>query len=323
MVNILKIHDKKVDSEFMDLYQNGMRAGHYIGFEGARNHYNLRLGNTTILYGHPTSGKSQFMYQLLISMVVNYEMRPIIYSPETGTAAEIYCELIHCLTGKSMNKAHKNYISEKELYNAKAFVQEYFTVIEGNDEAGISFEQWFEIVKEAKKLYNCNLAVIDNWNDLDHNLKEKGNGLISEYLKYALPKWNRFAKYHNIHNIMVCHARNPTVEKGEQFPRAPRPDEIEGGSVWYAKAQSLICIHRNYIEHNGNFIQSNIVDIDIRKAKPKIVGTKGRFALGFDLIKNAYYEEFEGYQRYISTPFNNIDNNKSKVDSFYQNNIPF
>jgi hypothetical protein len=78
----------------MDLYQNGMRAGHYIGFEGARNHYNLRLGNTTILYGHPTSGKSQFMYQLLISMVVNYEMRPIIYSPETGTAAEIYCDII-------------------------------------------------------------------------------------------------------------------------------------------------------------------------------------------------------------------------------------
>jgi hypothetical protein len=57
--------------------------------------------------------------------------------------------------------------------------------------------------------------------------------------KSSLLNFTKFAK----HASWLFNLFSPwsvLVEKGEQFPRAPRPDEIEGGSVWYAKAQSLI-----------------------------------------------------------------------------------
>ncbi|MFK5283766.1 hypothetical protein ACI3PL_29740, partial [Lacticaseibacillus paracasei] len=70
-------------------------------------------------------------------------------------------------------------------------------------------DEWVELTKECIKDYGIKWSSIDNWNDVDHDLFSAG-GMISEYLKKALPKVNRLAKTQNIHAFIVCHARNPT-----------------------------------------------------------------------------------------------------------------
>jgi len=300
MVAIKRFND--ITGRIFDLHKNGNKQGVSTGFKTLDPYYTVRQSNTTIIYGRPTAGKTQFLFQLLVSLTSQFGYRHLVYSPESGSAEDIYAELIHCFTGKTFDKRFTNYISEAEIYSVQPFLQEYFTILDPSDERGVEFQEYIDIVKECKKDYKIDTSSIDNWNDIEHRLSD-GGGLISEYLKQTLPKWNRLAKSLNIHNFMVAHARNPTIVAGEQVPKAPRPDEIEGGSVWYAKAQNLICVDRDYEEINGSFQQSRTVTIDVKKVKPKIVGNKGAIKLEFDIRKNAYSEVINGINTYIKTPF--------------------
>jgi hypothetical protein len=291
MTKIIQLKD--VQSQLFDLHKNGNIPGFSTGFESLDKFYTVKLGSTTIIYGHPTSGKSQFLFQLLVNLSQKYGFRHLIYSPESGNAAEIFAEIAHVVSGKSFDKRSINYhISEKELYNVIPMISDYFKIIEPGDENGVNYQTWIELTKEAIVDYDIKTSSFDNWNDIEHNLKD-ANGMISEYLKLQLPKFNRLAKKNNIHCFGVAHARSPQIIVGQKFPEMPRPDEIEGGSVWYAKAMNLLGLHREYIENENGWIQSNDLTIDIKKVKPKIVGKKGRVVLNYNYWENKYYEKKE------------------------------
>jgi twinkle protein len=293
---------KQVRDEVFNLYENGLQPGVKIGFETIDPLYSVKMGTTTIIYGHPTVGKSQFLHELLKSLTCVHGLKGLMYSPETGNAAEIFAELIHNITGKTFDKKfHFNRIAESELYQVIPFIESYYNIIEPTNERGLEYDEFFELAKQAIKDFGIKWTSIDNWNDIDHYT----NGMmISEYLKKQLPKWNRFAKLNDIHNFMVCHARNPTIDKGEKFPTMPRPDEIEGGSVWYAKAMNLIGLHREYEERVNGFEQSTTLTVDIKKVKPRIVGSKGRATIVYNYYKNRYEHAGE----FIRTPFTIEDN---------------
>jgi len=296
----------KVMEQVMNLHRLGNIPGVRVGFENLDQHYSVKLGTSTIIYGHPTAGKSEFLKEISKPLTCKYGWKGLMYSPETGDAAEIFAELASALTWKTFDKRFSNYISEKELMNVMAFIQSNYIVIDNTDEKGLLLDEWVDLTKECIKDYGIKWSSIDNWNDVDHDLFSAG-GMISEYLKKSLPKVNRLAKTQNIHAFIVCHARSPTVISGESFPRPPRPDEIEGGSLWYAKAMSLIGLHRDYIETPNGWEQSNELIVDIRKVKPKIVGKKGQIRLKYNVNRNSYfYDMGHGYQ-YLETPFNEYE----------------
>lgn len=285
-----------ITDKLFDLRSKGSYPGMATGFQSLNPFYNIRRGNTTYITGYPTSGKTQVYIQLLCNTTSLYDWKHVLYTPETGMAEEIYAEIIHCLTGKSFHKHHFNYISEDELMKVKDYVHTYFKVIEPEDNA-CSLEHWFAAVDEVQKEFDIDTAGIDNWNDLEHNMSQYGQK-ISEYLKYQLPKFNRFAKERNIHGFLLVHPRNPDIIKGQKFPDAPRPDQIEGGSLWYAKAQSILIVHRDWsVEDNKT------TEIVIGKAKPKIVGKKGRIELEFDVRENCYYEQISTQTVYPLSQF--------------------
>jgi hypothetical protein len=294
----------EIQDQLFHMYKYGQNPGYKIGFKCLDDLYSIKEGRSTIIYGHPTSGKSQFLIQILCSLATKHGKKHLIYTPETGSAYEIYAEIIHCLTGKSFDKRSLNYhITEKELHNVIPFVHDYFKVIDV-DEKGLDFDEWLDITDEAIKDYDIFTSSVDNWNDIEHNSGQ----MISEYLKKQLPRVNRHARKNGTHNFIVAHARNPDMSKGDKFPPAPRPDEIEGGSVWYAKALNLICVHRDYEEFEDTWRQSSEAQIIIRKMKKRAEGRKGTAKLTFDVYRNAYFEGLERY--YLPTPFNGLENIK-------------
>jgi hypothetical protein len=302
----------------MELHRLGNVPGERIGFDNLDQHYTVKLGTSTIIYGHPTAGKSEFLKEITKPLTCRKGWKGMMYSPETGDAAEIYAELASALTWKTFDKRFDNYISEKELMNVMAFIQSNYIVIDNTDEKGLMLDEWVELTKQGIKDFGIKWSSIDNWNDVDHDLMGAG-GMISEYLKKALPKVNRLAKTQNIHAFIVCHARNPVVQNGDKFPSPPRPDEIEGGSLWYAKAMNLIGLHREYIETPNGWEQSNELTVDIRKVKPKIVGKKGRVKLQYNVKKSSYFNDTGmGYQ-YLQTPFNSYE--PTQTEQF--NQAPF
>ena len=303
MAKIIEL-DSNIQEKIFHIYKNGQKPGLKVGFPSLDDIYSIAPKRTTIIYGRPTDGKSQFLIQVLCALACNHGKKCLIYSPETGDPYEIYADIIHCLTGKGFNLNSQNYrISEKELFNVLPFVKDYFKVIELEDKT-FDLDAYLEISEKAVKDFDVYSTAVDNWNDLDHI----SEAMVSEYLKRQLVKWNRHAKKHSYHGFLVAHARNVQMQKGEEYPKAARVDEIDGGYAWYAKAMNMINVYRPYEEHQEGWKQSNIAEIRAMKIKKRFEGKKGIAKLDFDLFQNCYYEN-RGDRFYLPTMFKKQNNN--------------
>ena len=297
MATIKRLFD--VNDKILRLRENSSDELLDTGFETLNPLYRVKPVGTTIIYGYPKMGKTEFLFQLLISLSVKYGRKHLIYSPESGSSEEIYAAIIHGLTGKTFDKRYHNYITEAEYYRVQPFVQEHFIVAEDTDEKGLNFDEYIKLVKDCKKDYGIHTSTIDNWNDIEHENYTN----VSDYLKRKLPKWNKLAASQKIHSFLICHAKNPIGIKNGELPKAPTPYEIDGGAAWIQKAYNMICINREYIELNGRTQLGNEVDIIIQKVKPRIVGNTGICKLDYDWIKKCYSETIDGRINVIDTGF--------------------
>ena len=297
MATIKRLFD--VNDKILHLRENSSDELLDTGFETLNHFYRVKPVGTTIIYGYPKMGKTEFLFQLLISLSVKYGRKHLIYSPESGSSEEIYAAIIHGLTGKTFDKRYHNYITEAEYYRVQPFVQEHFIVAEDTDEKGLDFNEYIKLVKDCKRDYGIHTSTIDNWNDIEHENYTN----VSDYLKRKLPKWNKLAASQKIHSFLICHAKNPIGIKNGELPKAPTPYEIDGGAAWIQKAYNMICINREYVEVNGKTQLGNEVDVIIQKVKPRIVGNTGICKLDYDWIKKCYSETIDGRINVIDTGF--------------------
>lgn len=287
------------------LQKHGQQRGYLVGFNNMDECYSVKAGTTTIIYGYPTSGKSQLLIQILVSLA-SQGKKSLVFTPETGTASEIYAEIIHCLTGKGFNNSLNYAILEHELYKVIPFVKDYFKVVE-IEEKSINPAMFIELTKQAIKDYGIFASAFDNWNDLSHNIESRED----LYIESILPMFNRLARKEQIHIFGVWHAKNPDISKG--MPRMPTPFDIKGGSAIYSKAMNLIGIHRLYEETAEGYKQTNTAELYFAKIKPKVVGKKGHAKLEYDFYQNCFYEN-RGERQYIKTPFKQNINNTINTD---------
>lgn len=298
MAVITRLFD--INEKVLNLRENSTDELLSTGFQTLDNYYMVKPSGTTIIYGYPKMGKTEFLFQLLISLSLNYRKKHLIYSPESGSAEEIYAAIIHGLTGKTFDKRYtSNYITEQEYYRVQPFVQEHFIVAEDTDEQGLNFDEYIKLVKTCKKEYGIHTSTIDNWNDIEHENYTN----VSDYLKRKLPKWNKLALTQKIHSFLICHAKNPIGLKNGELPKAPTPYEIDGGAAWLQKAYNMICINRDYVETNNGMQLGNEVDVILQKIKPRIVGKTGVCKLDYDWIRKCYNETVDGQIHYIESPF--------------------
>jgi len=281
--------------KILDLRENSNYPGVSTGFSSLTPFYTVRRGNTTWITGYPSAGKSQIYFQFLCNLTSARRWRHIIYSPETGNAEDIYAELIHVLTGKTFNKIYPNYITKKDLDVVIPYVINYFKIIEP-DNGDNSLAAFYDIAEGITKEFEIDTVGIDNWSDIEHDMLKRGT--ISEYLKFELPRFNMFAKNKNVHGFILAHPKSPIIPKGETGLPAPTMHTMEGGSLWAAKGQNIIIVHRDF--ENTDSITTNLI---ITKVKPKIVGKKGDIKLYYDVAANCYYEEIAGERIYPETLF--------------------
>jgi hypothetical protein len=299
----------KVEDKIFNLQKNGMEAGLKIGFPNLDSIYSVKAGTSTVIYGRPTSGKSQLYFQMLTSLACQGK-KSMLMTPETGSVEEIYAEIIQTLTGKRFHNDSLNYrITEQDLYRVIPFVKDYFYVIDV-DEKSPSVDEFIELTKEGIKDHDIFTSGFDNWNDLSHGQFNREDLYIEE----SIPKINRLARKERIHAFMIWHARNPDLPKNGEPPPPPSPFEIKGGSAVYSKAMNLICVDRPLEKTGEGFKQTNQAMVVVHKFKPKGHGGKGTAKLEFDYFKNCYYEN-RGERLYLPTPFNGISEVKEQSNN--------
>ena len=305
MSNYITANRIQTDTDY--LFQKGIDTGTYVGFNALGKYYNVKRGSTTYIAGIPSHGKSEFMFELLMSLSTHYGWKHALFTPETGSPVEIVAELAHKHIGRPFVK-NEYQMSIQEKYRADAWISEYFYLLTPND-SDLNIDGILKIALEIKREQGLDTLCIDPFNELNHDYT-KFAGREDKYLENTLGKIRRFARENDIHVFIVAHPKTLQMEKGIYLP--PTAFQFSGGAAWYAKAESILCVYRPDMT-------SNVVEIHVQKSKPKHTGQKGIARLYWDWKLSRYYEVLgDGTSQY--TTLNRITQPKANFGAIEPNN---
>lgn len=300
----------EISNEIEDLYNTGLSKGLYCGFEELYDYYSPKMGTTTYIYASPFSGKSEWWFEILISLSELYGMKHAIYSPETGTAKEIAAELISKAARKPFYSQMGGRITESEFFRYIDWVNEHFFIIDPK-ETDLTVDEFYEQVDEIEKMYDIKISttLADPFNEMRHNIS--GDGRQDLYIENKLGMVRRNAQLHNRHNVLITHTASQELIKvtGKDgrdiwFNPPPNPNKLSGGMAWNRKAMNLIALWRPPMglenPETGEPYADNEVHVIIQKFKPKGTGKRGTIKFYFDVSRNRYFEIHNGDPRYSS-----------------------
>ena len=289
----------KKPSTFFDdidnLREYGEEKGVYHGFQSLDDYISFKEGCTTIIYGAPYSGKSQFTFEVLVNLSEYYGQKHAIYSPETGSKERIAAEVmaVFCRKRNIFNDSEYS-INERMFENAKDFLDKHFFIAE--DYEGITVEGFFSSIESIESEYNIkiNNSVIDHMGLLNQDLISFG-GREDKWISHALKVVNNDALKNNRHNIVVAHviSQKPIITNGVSWFPPAHPREIAGGQNYFRLGQQIILVYRppaNLPDETGVPYEENAVIISVRKSKPKGIGKLGQVKIFYDWKTNRYYE---------------------------------
>ena len=228
-------------------------------------HYRCRLGQTTILTGYPSSGKSFFAMNIQAALTSLHGWKHFLYTPEMGSAEEIYLTLAEILTGVNVGYG----LNENVLYQILPFIHEHFFVFE--PDSSPTMESITKEVTKAAIEHDINTFSIDNLNDLSHNI----TGTQDIYFENQLLIFNQCAKNSKVHGFLLAHPAKP---QPDDLNLPPTPDKIKGGSAFWSKGQTILSL-RDANEH---------LQVAVYKAKPRYVAKKGDFLLKKEYKRSTY-----------------------------------
>jgi len=309
-----------VEQDLYAYHKYGAKKGVYVGFDAFDGFYNMKESGCTDWTGLPQSGKTELLLELLFNASEFYGWKHLLYVPDIGDSIEVMCALIHKYTGKTFDKQYKNYIDIKEAFKACDWLLQHFFILERIDpKATITPIQFWDYAINFKKTHGIHTATIDSWKDLYHPYSEYG-GNYAMYLSNVLPIRNMLSEQHNIHFHTIIHPKTPRRDKNGKLHH-PQTDDMEGGAQWNNSGKSIISVHRESYDNT-------IADIQILKAKPKIVGKRGMLSLNFDIVLSRYYETYPSGHKMYSHRETKIDLNERRNTDFLprtdeDNNTPF
>lgn len=289
-------------------YKEGRPKGYNIGFESIRKLYKVVLGYMTFLYGSPACGKTQFLFELLVNLSRFYGMKHAIFSPETGSADEIFEELVQIAAKGDFNNDRGKQMSEEDRDKWEAFIESHFIVIDPEElDVDLKVKDLLDYIGLLERKWNTKIhtITIDPWNDLNHDEMDMRDTYTEKQLKIC----RRHAKRNNQHIFICVHTRGqkPITRNGETYYPIPTAREISGGEAWFRRGFMMLAFWRpNFYKQSsqtikvfGRELRTNSTIIQIQKVKPKGVGSLGEVELFYDSTAHCYYDWDGSYARMI------------------------
>jgi len=285
--------------ELLRYRDKGAVRGVYLGFPLLHEHYTMSLPGVTDWTGFPQSGKSEVLLECLLNTSLYHGWKHLIYVPDIGDKNEIIAILIHKITGKTFDKRYvnSNYISEIEVLKELDWVLHHFKILNKTDlKSKITPYEFWDYAAQLNKDTpgGIQTASIDSWKDLRHDTT--GFARDDKYLEDVLSYRNSMAELHKMHFHTIIHPRGGTEKDKDGNRKAPKPDDLKGGSEWWNNGKCMITIHRPDGSNNG-------MEFIVTKAKPKSVAKQGKTDMFFDPKLNVYYWDYNGARKYASEKY--------------------
>ena len=300
-----------VNNELFDIRLQKDVRGKSIGWDWDILPYTIKEGCTTYIGSAPASGKTELWFEILINLSCLHNWNHVIFSPETGSSAEIFAELCYKYVGKPYVQG-QNSMSNSEQIVAEMFINEHFIVIDPIDE-DLTITKFYDLVDEIEKKEGMKIhtTTIDPWNELTEEFLPSDLGREDKYLSRILGTVRKNARKTGRHNCVINHVRDqPMVSSktiaGTDISYFPMPSarDFAGGQVWFRKGLSVLIPWRppyGLLDSDGNGAEKNEVHLKVAKSKPKGVSKNGVYKLYLDLDKYQYYMlDFKGNRIYAN-----------------------
>ena len=248
---------KDIEGEITDFVENGFKPGFQIGLQNFDSIFSTYTGQFITVTGIPSSGKSDFVDQMVVGYNNNYQWKTAFASPENAPT------YLHA--HKIMRKVWQDMPTKKDIgtdkWNQVAdHVNDNFFFI---DMERYTLEAVLRKGAELVKRKGIKCLVIDPFNKVRSN---DASGDVNVYTLEYLSKIEIFAKKYDVLVIVVAH---PTKMYKDANGRIEEPTmyNIKGGGEWYDASYHGLLVHRDY--------ENKTVKAKVLKVKFQNLGENG------------------------------------------------
>ena len=248
---------RDIEAEITDFVENGFKPGFQVGLPNFDSIFSTYTGQFITVTGIPSSGKSDFVDQMVVGYNVNYQWKTAFASPENAPT------YLHA--HKLMRKVWQDMPSKKDIGTDKwnqvaEHINDNFYFI---DMDIYSLEAVLRKGAELVKRKGIKCLVIDPFNKVRSN---DASGDVNVYTLEYLSKIEIFAKKYDVLVIVVAHPTKMYKDANGKIEE-PTMYNIKGGGEWYDASYHGILVHRDY--------EQRTVKAKILKVKFQNLGENG------------------------------------------------
>ena len=249
---------KDIEAEITDFVKNGFKKGYQIGLHNFDNIFSTYTSQFITVTGIPSSGKSDFVDQMVVGYNRNYEWKIAFASPEN---APTYLHA-HKLMRKVWEGMPTKYDIGTDKWNQVAqYVNDNFFFI---DMDRYTLESVLKKGAELVKRKGIKCLVIDPFNKIRDTNSNTDD--VNKYTMEYLTKIENFAKKFDVLVFIVAHPTKMYKDKEGKIEE-PTMYNIKGGGEWYDASYHGILVHRDW--------ENKTVKAKVLKVKFQNLGENG------------------------------------------------
>jgi len=234
MENVTTFRD--IEGEITDFVRNGFKPGFQVGLEHFDSIFSTYTGQFITVTGIPSSGKSDFVDQMVVGYNANYGWKTAFASPENQPTYLHAHKLMRKVwqgmpTKDDIGGDRWNQIADHCNSNFFHIDMERYTL-------DSVLRKGAELVK--RKGIKC--LVIDPFNKVRD---VGGSDDVNRYTMEYLAKIEIFAKKYDVLVFIVAHPTKMYKDKDGKIEE-PTMYNIKGGGEWYDASYHGILVHRDY-----------------------------------------------------------------------------
>lgn len=217
---------------------------HITGISGMGDHFRMRKGDFTVVTGVPGCGKSTFVNDLCCRMAKLHGWSTVFASFEQHPQIDHRRALRTWIANK-----REVACTDEELHRADDWIDTYFSFVIGDEDEDASLDWLLDKLASAVIRYGADIAVIDPWNEMDH--QRLPHQTTTEYTGLAIRALKKFARKWNVHLIVVAHPAKMLRDREGKMP-VPTLYDIADSAHWYNKPDIGIVLHGEHDEKIGD-----------------------------------------------------------------------
>ena len=248
---------RDIEDEVTDFVRNGFKPGFQVGLQNFDDIFSTYTGQFITVTGIPSSGKSDFVDQMVVGYNNNYGWKTAFASPE-NQPTYLHAHKLMRKTWQGM-PTKEDIGGERWNQVADHCNSNYYHI----DMERYTLDSVLKKAAELVKRKGIKCLVIDPFNKVRD---VGGSDDVNRYTMEYLAKIEIFAKKYDVLVFIVAHPTKMYKDKDGKIEE-PTMYNIKGGGEWYDASYHGILVHRDY--------EAKTVKAKVLKVKFQNLGENG------------------------------------------------